>query len=62
MGFPAAPDMFGGRAGDTVPRAGEVDFGVRETVSSPVWPKTILPFPKENLFASFAGSHKGEQK
>lgn len=62
MGLPASPDVFGGRAGDAVPRAGEVDFGVRENVSSPVWPNIILPFPKENLFASFAGRHKGKER
>lgn len=58
VGLPASPDVFGGRPGDAVPRAGEVDFGVRENVSSPVWPNAILPFPKENLFASFAGRHR----
>lgn len=49
-----SPDGYGGRVGDPVPRAGEVDFGVRENGSSPVWPNIILPFPpKENLFKSF---------
>lgn len=55
VGLPASPDVFEGRVGDTVPRAGELDSEVRENVSSPVWPNTILPFPKENLFASFTG-------
>lgn len=51
-----SPDVFGGRVGDAVPRAGEGDFGVRENGSSPVWPNNILLFPaKENLFTSFPG-------
>lgn len=30
-----------------------------EAVSPQVWPKTILPFPKENLFISFpAGAQR----
>lgn len=42
------------RIGDAVPRAGEVDLGVREKVSSPGCPNTILPFPpKVNLLISF---------
>lgn len=51
VGLVASVDVFG--VGDTVPRAGEVDFGVRENGSSPVWPNTNLPFPKDNLFTSF---------
>lgn len=48
-----SPDMFRGRVGEAVPRAGEGDFGVRENGSSADWPNIILPFPpKENLFAS----------
>lgn len=51
-----SPDVFGGRVGEAVPRAGEGDFGVREKGSSPVWPNNILLFPaKENLFTSFPG-------
>lgn len=49
-----SPDVFEGRVGEAVPRAGEVDFGVRENGSSPAWPNIILPFPpKENLLISF---------
>lgn len=51
-GLPASP-VVGRRVGDAVPRAGEVDLGVMENVSSPVWPNTILPFANENLFTSF---------
>lgn len=49
-----SPWAFGGGVGEAVPRAGDVDLGVRENGSSPVWPNIILPFPpKENLFTSF---------
>lgn len=50
MSLAASPNVFG--VGDIVPRAGEVDFGVRENVSSAVWPNTALPFPDENLLPS----------
>lgn len=51
-----SPDVCGGRVGDAVPRAGEVDFGVRENGSSPAWPNiNLLVPPKENLFTSFTG-------
>lgn len=40
-----SPDVLKGGVGDAVPRAVEKE-------SSAVWPKIILPFPKENLFRS----------
>lgn len=50
-----SPDVFAGRVGDAVPRAGEGDFEVRENGSSPAWPNNALLFPaKENLLTSFA--------
>lgn len=49
-----SPDVFVGKVGDPVPRAGEND-------SSPVWPNIIFPFPpKENLFTSFPAETQGE--
>lgn len=33
-----------------------------ETVSPEVWPKTILPFPKENLFISFPAGAQRKKK
>lgn len=49
-----SPCVFADKVGDAVPRAGEVDLGVRENGSSPDWPNIILPFPpKVNLFTSF---------
>lgn len=54
VGAGFSPAVFEGRVGDAVPRAGEVDCGVRENGSSPVWPNIILPFPpKANLLTSF---------
>lgn len=54
-GVPASPDVLEGRVGYTVPRETEVDFELREKVSSTACPNPILPFPKENLLASFTG-------
>lgn len=55
VGLAPSPDAFGAKVGDPVPRLGELDFEVKENVSSPLWPNVILPFPKENLLASFTG-------
>lgn len=58
-GLTGSLDMLGGGVREPVPRAGEVDLGVRENVSSPVWPNTILPPPlKENLLTSFTGDQE----
>lgn len=59
----ASPGWFGGRLGDPLRRAGEVDFGAKENVSSLVCPKTILPFPlKENLLTSLTGGKRRKQQ
>ena len=61
VGLAASPGGFGGRVGEAVRRAGEVDFGLKENPSSPAGPNPILPFtPKENLLTSFAGERDKE--
>lgn len=52
-GLVVSLEPFGAGEGDPVPKAGEVDFGVRENGSSAVEPKTALLLPKEN--GSFTG-------
>lgn len=63
-GLTGSDDMLGGGVGEPVlPRAGEVDLGVKENDSSAPAPNTIFPLPpKENLPASFTGEKRRKKE